>query len=79
MNQGFYLCSQKRSNEIHELNDCDIPEKYAFLIKTLWLSCFYTPFVPLVGLISFVGLVFFYMAVKISFRHFYKITSVRSN
>lgn len=79
MNKGMIFCSQKGCNQIYELNDCDIPEKYAYLIKLYWLTCFYAPFVPIVSFISLIGLVLFYSAMKISFRHFYKITSVRSN
>ena len=75
---GYRKYSQKESNEIFELRDSNIPSKYAYIIKTLWLTCFFTPAVPLVAFVSLFGLLFFYLTTKISFRHFYKVTSVRS-
>ena len=56
-----------------------MPFKYAYVIKTIWLTCFYAPFVPIVAVISLAGLIFYYITMKISFRFFYKITEVRSN
>lgn len=64
---------------MYELNDSNIPFKYAYIVKTIWLTCFYTPFVPMVSFISLAGLVFYYIVVKLSFRFCYKLTEVRSN
>jgi len=48
------------------------------MIKTLWLACFYGPFAPIVVFVSTIGLLFFYFTTKVSFRHYYKVTEVRS-
>jgi uncharacterized membrane protein len=76
---GYSKYSQKQCNEIYELNDSDIPAKYAYMIKTFWLTCFYGPFVPIVVFVSLAGLTIFYFSLKVSFRHFYRTTSVRSS
>jgi hypothetical protein len=61
------------------MNDSKIPFKYAYIVKTVWLTCFYTPFVPMVSFISLAGLIFYYIVMKLSFRFCYKIAEVRSN
>jgi hypothetical protein len=61
------------------MNDSNIPFKYAYIVKTIWLTCFYTPFVPMVSVISLAGLIIYYIVMKLSFRYCYKITEVRSN
>jgi len=61
------------------MSDSQIPFKYAYVIKTLWLTFFYSPFVPVVSIISLFGLGFYYFAVKFLFRYSYKIPSIHSN
>jgi len=59
--------------------ECEIPFKYAYIIKTLWLTCFYCSFTPIVAVISAVGLIFYYFIVKFLFRYRYKLPPIHSN
>jgi len=76
---GLIKLTQKECNALHELNDSSIPFKYAYIVKTIWLTCFYAPFVPIVTVISLLGLIFYYITMKVSFRYFYKIPEVISH
>lgn len=58
---------------------CEIPFKYAFIVRTLWLTFFFAPFVPIVTIFSLVGIVMYYYVCKILFRYSYRIPNVRSN
>lgn len=67
-----YFCLQKKwmiytqleANELYELPQPSLPEKYSYIIKTLWLTAFYAPFTPIVVPISIIGLVFNYLIEK---------------
>ena len=41
-----------------------LPEKYSYIIKTLWLTAFYAPFTPVVVPISIIGLIINYFIEK---------------
>jgi hypothetical protein len=41
-----------------------MPYKYGFLIKTLWLTAFYTSFSPLSAVYSLIGLIINYFVEK---------------
>jgi hypothetical protein len=45
--------------------------KYSYIIKTLWLTSFYAPFVPIVVPLSIVGLIFNYIVEKYLFGSAY--------
>ncbi len=62
-----------------ELPDCQIPFKYAFIMRTLWLTFFFTPFVPIVAILSLVGIILYFFVCKILFRYSYRLPQVRSN
>jgi hypothetical protein len=47
------------------------PEQYAYVIKTIWLTCFYAPLVPIVVPISIAGLAFYYFSEVYLFRTAY--------
>lgn len=57
---GCCKYTQAEANKLYELGEIDFPVKYAYVIRTLWLTCFYGPFVPVVVPISILGLIFFY-------------------
>jgi hypothetical protein len=46
-------------------------EKYSYIIKTIWLTAFYAPFVPIVVPISIIGLVLNYFIEKYLFSASY--------
>lgn len=79
LKKNFMVYSQKEANKIYEYPSCDIPYKYAYVIKTLLLTFFYTPFVPVVSLISICGLVLYYYVIKFLFRHCYKLPNFHSS
>lgn len=71
--------SQKEANEIFKYPECIVPDKYSYVIKTVMLACFYTPFVPLAALVALVGLAVYYLAVKLLFRYCYALPNTHSN
>lgn len=64
---------------MYEYTDCSVPDKYSYVIKTVLLTFFYTPFVPVVALISFFGFILYYVSVKLLFRYCYKLPNNHSN
>ncbi len=48
-----------------------MPEKYSYIIKTLWLTAFYAPFVPIVVPLSIFGLIFNFIVEKYLFGSSY--------
>ena len=65
--------NQKNANQIFEYPAIDFPLKYTFLIRTIWLTCFYATFVPIVVPISVIGLLYFYFSEVYLFRNYYAI------
>lgn len=57
---GCCKYTQAEANKLYELGEIDFPVKYAYVIRTVWLTCFYGPFVPVIVPISIFGLIFFY-------------------
>jgi hypothetical protein len=52
--------SQYEANLLYEGPPTRIPEKYIYIIRTIWLSAFYAPLVPIVVPISIIGLIINY-------------------
>lgn len=44
------------ANKLYEQPGINLPYQYGYIIKTLWLTAFYCPLVPIVVPISIVGL-----------------------
>lgn len=61
----YFIFFKKRA---FEGGDIDLSNKYASLIKTVWLSGFYLPVTPIGSLISFFGVVVFYFVDKVRFN-----------
>lgn len=57
---GFCHFTQIEANELHQTPLPDIPYKYSYILKTLWLTAFYTSFVPFSAFYTFIGLVLNY-------------------
>lgn len=58
--KGCCKYTQAEANKLFEMGEVDFPVKYSYVIRTLWLTCFYAPFVPIVVPIAIGGLIFFY-------------------
>lgn len=63
---------------MYSLGEVDFPVKYAYVIRTLWLTCFYAPFAPVVVPISMFGLIFFYFTEAELFRTSYRAPNMLS-
>ena len=75
---GCCKYSQAEANKLYEYGDVDFPVKYAYVIRTIWLTCFYAPFVPVVVPISIFGLIFFYFTEAELFRSSYRAPNMLS-
>ena len=53
---GYFKTTQLEANHLFELPKPDFTEKYSYVVKTVWLTAFYAPFVPIVVPISAIGL-----------------------
>lgn len=75
---GCCKYTQFEANKLYELSEVDFPVKYAYVIRTLWLTCFYAPFAPLIVPISVLGLIFFYFTETELFRSSYRAPNMLS-
>ncbi len=75
---GCCKYTQAQANKLYEYGEVDFPVKYAYVIRTVWLTCFYAPFVPLVVPISIFGLIFFYFTEAELFRSSYRAPNMLS-
>jgi hypothetical protein len=57
----IFKYTQKEMNELYQMTEADMPYKYAYILKTLWLTAFYTSFVPFCAFYSFLGLILNYL------------------
>jgi hypothetical protein len=71
--------TQIEANEIWEGPLPEIPYKYAYILKTLWLTAFYAPLVPIVVPISVLGLGLNYMIEKYLYRYIYSAPNMLSD
>lgn len=58
--QWWFITTQIEANKLYELPKPDFTDLYSYVIKTLWLTAFYAPLVPVVIPISVVGLTLHY-------------------
>ena len=59
--RGTLKKSQLESNYLWQGPMAEIPYKYAYIFKTIWLTAFYAPLAPLVVPISIFGLILNYI------------------
>ena len=64
--------NQKELNELYELQSMNVPAKYSYLVKTLFMSFIYFPIFPLGFCISLIGFIFGYWWEKFNFSIMYK-------
>ena len=64
--------NQKELNELYELQSMNVPAKYSYLSKTLFMSFLYAPIFPLGFCISLIGFIFGYWLEKFNFSIMYK-------
>jgi len=62
-----YKCkmTQKEANALYEGPPFEVANRYAAITKTLFLTCFYAPAIPIAILYSAVGLTMTYWAEKV--------------
>lgn len=66
-------------NEIYQTPLPDMPYKYAYALKTLWLTGFYTSFVPFSAFYTFFGLILNYFVEKKLFSKTYSAPEMSSS
>ena len=54
--KGIMKKSQLEANKIFQGPEAEIAYKYGYIFKTIWLTAFYAPLVPIVVPVSIVGL-----------------------
>jgi hypothetical protein len=79
MERGTIKGTQLEANETFEGPKAEIPYKYAYIIKTIWLTAFYCPIVPIVVVFSFIGLLLNYFIEKILYGSTYSIPNMLSS
>jgi hypothetical protein len=75
---GCCKYTQAEANKLYELSEIDFPVKYAYVIRTVWLTCFYAPFSPIIVPISILGLILFYFTETELFRTSYRAPNMLS-
>lgn len=78
LKKGCLKYTQKQANQLFELASVDFTVNYAYVIKTIWITCFYAPFAPVVVPISIAGLSFFYFSQAELFRTSYSAPNMLS-
>ncbi len=68
----IHYFTQKELNDLYELPDMKISNKYSYLAKTLLMTFLYIPIFPLGILISLIGLLLAYYLEKYNFIYMYK-------
>lgn len=76
--RDYLKYSQHDANEVFELPSANFSVQYAYVVKTVWLTCFFAPFVPIVVPISIVGLTVFYFTEGELFRTKYRVPTLLS-
>ena len=71
-NEGEIGLTQKELNDLYELPEMDIDQKYSHIFKMLLMSFFYIPIFPLGLIISFFGFLFVYWLEKFNFANIYQ-------
>jgi hypothetical protein len=61
MHHKIIICTQLEANKIYQLPSPRIPNQYAYVMKTLWLTAFYAAFSPIVVPISTGALLVYYI------------------
>lgn len=54
--KGCLQLTQKELNEVYLGPTIDLPSKYAYILKIVWLTGLYAPLVPIVSVMAFLGL-----------------------
>jgi hypothetical protein len=57
----------------------DVPSKYAYILKIVWLTGFYAPLVPIVIAIAAAGLMLNYLFEKLLFSKSYSVPNTISS
>lgn len=78
INKSGNVYIQKEINEAYEGADVKIALRCVYVVKTVWLTMFYGPFVPVVIPLSIVGILGFYHVEKYMYTKYYKVPNMVS-
>ena len=73
LRKGCVQYNQKRANEVYQKPEIEFPIKYAYVINTIWLTCFYCAFAPIIVPVSVLGLILFHLSEQYLFRNKYSV------
>lgn len=71
--KGWIIYTQAELNEIFIGPEIDLPNKYGYILKTLLLTAFYASLIPIVVVISMIGLLILYFVEKILYTKSYSL------
>lgn len=71
--------TQKELNELYLGPAIDLPSKYAYILKIVWLTGLYAPLVPIVSVIAVLGLGLNYLIEKLLFAKSYSLPNTVSS
>ena len=77
--RGTIKNSQYDANSVYQGPTMQLPYKYAYVFKTIWLTAFYAPVCPIVVPISIFGLLINYWIEKCLFSRVYSIPNTTSS
>lgn len=78
-NCGCLAYTQKELNDLYLGPVIDLPSKYAYILKIVWLTGLYAPLVPIVVIIAAVGLALNYLVEKVLFTKVYSVPNTVSS
>ncbi|EGR32796.1 hypothetical protein IMG5_070780 [Ichthyophthirius multifiliis] len=64
------LLTQQQANKLHELPSYEIEIGYVDVLKTMYMTAFYCPLIPLGLIFSFIGIFIYYWTHKFAFLNF---------
>lgn len=73
------IATQMELNELFLGPEVDMPNKYAYILKTLWLTALYAPLIPIVVVISMFGIILNYFIEKILYTRSYSLPNTVSS
>ena len=77
--KDIIINTQLEANKSWENPEGEIPYKYSYIMKTIWLTAFYSPLVPIVVPVSIAGLIFNYWIEKCLYGNTYKAPNMISS
>jgi hypothetical protein len=76
---GCLHMTQQELNELYIGPAVDLPSKYAYILKIVWLTGLYAPLVPIVSVVAVLGLGMNYLIEKLLFAKSYSLPNTVSS